>query len=641
MPTKVAILGGGMGSLAAAWKLSDPALGGAFDVTVYQRDGLLGGKGASTRSQDPQKGGRIEEHGIHILMGFYDNALSLLEDCYAELAPSGGATGVLPWAEALTPWDEVTLAAATAPGWNFKKLSFPTNALPFGGDGKAAYVPALFANALGWFVTFLSKLGVQVPLPPVALLEKAVVWLVKLLVVLGQLGLPVSFLFGLVKWWVDAVVKAAWTLVKPLVAGDAELRWLWCALWFVGTNLRGMIDEGILASPHDFSVMDGQDYKVWLDAQSVVAAPPELSWDSPPVRAAYDIAFSYGHPLEAGTVLYNLLLITLGYKQHFAYKMNAGMGEVVFAPLHHALEKRGVHFEFHHTVTKVGGGVDQSGDLAVDSIEISVTADQQAPASPFQPRTVELDAGPQRTIDTWTGGPAAALAPQTRTLVKGTDFDVVVLGISVGALGGICADLASQDPGFQQMLSLQTLPTQSAQLWLDASLAQLGWNAGPASLVSFARPFNSWLDMAQIVKREIWATPAPTIAYFSDEYAPDGSGAAPQDVVWTRLVKFVTQDLPALWPGFSLDSLRAPAGTSGLARLQFQYWRANVDPSDHYVIPGVGTNALRLAEDGSKFQNLALAGDWVRTHLNTGCIEAATTAGFAAAAAILDGRVHS
>jgi uncharacterized protein with NAD-binding domain and iron-sulfur cluster len=638
VPTKVAILGGGMGSLAAAWKLSDPALGGAFDVTVYQRDGLLGGKGASTRSPDPQKGGRIQEHGIHMLMGFYDNALSLLEECYAELAPAGSGTGALPWDDALMPWDEVTLAAETPSGWDFQKLSFPTNALPFGGDGTPAYVPALFANALGWFVAFLSKLGLQVPLPPAAQLEKLVVWLVKLLVFLGQLGLPVAFLFGLVKWWVDAVVKAVWKLVSPLVAVDAKVRWLWCALWFIGTNLRGMIDEGILASPHDFSVMDGQDYKVWLDAQSVVAAPPELSWDSPPVRAAYDIAFSFGHPLEAGTVLYNLLLIALGYKQHFAYKMNAGMGEVVFTPLHHALVKRGVQFEFYHTVTKVGGAVDGSGELAVNAIEISVAG---GPASPFQAETVELDNGSPRTLDTWTGGPASALAPQTKTLVKGTDFDLVVLGISVGALGGICAELASQDPGFQQMLSLQTLPTQSAQLWLDDDLAQLGWNAGPASLVSFARPFNSWLDMAQVSKREKWTTPPAGIAYFSDEYAPDSSGALPEDVVWQRLVAFVTQDLPSLWPGFSLESLRAPTGTNGLERLKFQYWRANLDASDRYVIPAVGTNALRLAEDGTKFKNLALAGDWVRTHLNTGCLEAATTAGFAAAAAILDGRVHS
>src|SRR5689334_18908395 len=92
MATKVAILGGGMGSLTAAWHL---ARAGGYEITVYQRGWRLGGKGASGRNVD--KRNAIEEHGLHILMGFYDHAFALLKDCYdSEPATRDGST-LLTW----------------------------------------------------------------------------------------------------------------------------------------------------------------------------------------------------------------------------------------------------------------------------------------------------------------------------------------------------------------------------------------------------------------------------------------------------------------------------------------------------------------------------------------------------------------
>ena len=79
---KVAILGGGMAGLSAAWRLSEPGWRDRFDsITVYQRGWRLGGKGASSRGEN----GRIEEHGLHIWLGCYENAFALLRECYAEL----------------------------------------------------------------------------------------------------------------------------------------------------------------------------------------------------------------------------------------------------------------------------------------------------------------------------------------------------------------------------------------------------------------------------------------------------------------------------------------------------------------------------------------------------------------------------
>ena len=48
----------------------------------------------------------------------------------------------------------------------------------------------------------------------------------------------------------------------------------------------------------------------------------------------------------------------------------------------------------------------------------------------------------------------------------------------------------------------------------------------------------------------------------------------------------------------------------------------------------VGSTRYRLASDQSGFANLFLTGDWIRTGLNAGCVEAAVMAGMQASRAI-------
>lgn len=89
---RIAILGGGPAGLACAWLLSNPsnADGGksawtsdkglAPEVVVFEKECHAGGKAASKRAFDnprPQDR-RIEEHGLHVVMGFYENLRSML-----------------------------------------------------------------------------------------------------------------------------------------------------------------------------------------------------------------------------------------------------------------------------------------------------------------------------------------------------------------------------------------------------------------------------------------------------------------------------------------------------------------------------------------------------------------------------------
>ena len=70
---RVAVLGGGVGAMTAAAELSaTAALRAKYAVTVYQQGWRLGGKGASGRNA--AYGQRIEEHGLHMWLGFYARA---------------------------------------------------------------------------------------------------------------------------------------------------------------------------------------------------------------------------------------------------------------------------------------------------------------------------------------------------------------------------------------------------------------------------------------------------------------------------------------------------------------------------------------------------------------------------------------
>src|ERR1700741_5112203 len=120
MVRKIAVLGGGVGAMFAACQLtkfSDPD--DPFDITVYQMGWRLGGKGASGRNR--LAGNRIEEHGLHVWGGFFENAIKLMRACYEELNPPGSKnTGVFSkFDEAFVPWDDIALADSLPGGWEY------------------------------------------------------------------------------------------------------------------------------------------------------------------------------------------------------------------------------------------------------------------------------------------------------------------------------------------------------------------------------------------------------------------------------------------------------------------------------------------------------------------------------------------
>src|SRR5215213_5171184 len=125
--TKVAVLGGGAGGLTAAWELTaTPDLRERFDVTVYQLGWRLGGKGASGRNAAIAD--RIEEHGLHVWFGFYDNAFRLMRDAYEELARPADAP-LADFEAAFRGCDQLVLYDRQDGRWNAFSFDCPPNFL--------------------------------------------------------------------------------------------------------------------------------------------------------------------------------------------------------------------------------------------------------------------------------------------------------------------------------------------------------------------------------------------------------------------------------------------------------------------------------------------------------------------------------
>lgn len=641
-----------MGGLAAAFEL-EASRPGEYDITIYERDWRLGGKGASGRNVDEGLGQRIEEHGLHVLMGFYDNVFEVLNRCYSDLR----ATGQLPpaggpewWNGVLHGMDELYFAEPPRPNdpdrWLFWRVPFTTNQQTIGGPAQP--LPSIADLALAALQQFVARLG-----------ERHFIMSDD-----SRRELEIDSIAKLKGYAETEASRAHFASLIQSVLGDArqtvdlasEANHKWfVALYIAGTNLIGLISDVLWDEDNFRDRLDTLDYKDWIKSYNCLDLTADYLWESAPVNAVYDLVFSRNRGFSAGSALYDTMLMLFHYRGHVFYKMAGGMGDIVFMPLYLWLSNRNnVQFKFFHELTDIELSDDQK---RVAKLSFHVPRQRQTGNDNDSMVHIQCldDHGKPVTLPCWPSTATGRLTTGPGDIVV-TDFDLVVLAVPVGALTKpangrpVCENLYV-DPDFRKMATgMVTRGTRAVQLWFSTDLAGLGW---PPSGEQFPPPidaahgpvlgsydpahkFNSWSDMTQVLPREPWGAGGPrNIAYLCDvDDGPDDAQALSR--VYADAVAWLTQNATGLWPKFSWDLLVDSRNAQGRERFIKQYWRANTDPAQHYVLGAPGTTALRLDPHGTRFSNLYLAGDWVKTPLNAGCVEGAAMGGRTAAQRILE-----
>ncbi len=671
---KIAILGGGVGAMTAAYALaSSEDAKDRYEITVYQMGWRLGGKGASGRNA--AQGQRIEEHGLHVWSGFYDNAIGQIRKVFADL--QGDPAVFQSFETAFLPHNDIMLTEPDGSEWKTWVIRPPILDSVPGSGGPGLSALQMFKAVVAYVKSLIDQTSADpaagLHADPAQVLPAAHQAQIRGRV--GARALPPTL-----HHWLHAMTmalpddpaaytqadkSALVTLTREVhleaqarvalrrIAADwtDAIRRLYMTIDLGAAVLRGIMADDVPFA--GFAAVDDQEFSSWIASHGAAEATIQGAL----IKAVYDYAFGYAkgqtdlasRSIGAGTFMHGSIRLALTYKGAIFYKMNAGMGDTVFAPYHKALQKLGVSFRFFHQVT--GLHLDPAA-RRIDQIGIAEQAQVQGDYDPYV-RVGALDCWPSQPLwDRLQNGaalqaagvnfeaPDPAPAP-TLMLQRGVDFDDVVLGISIGGLPDIAAELVAADPAWRDMLAnVGTVATQAMQLWLRPDVAALGGPQGQPIITAFADAMNTVADMSHVIQAEAWApglTPG-TVAYFC---GPLAHGAESRPVIATSQAWMKANGHKLLPAAFAADGSVNPAlliadpAAGHPDPWAAQYFRANTAGSERYVLSTPGSARYRLRADRSGFSNLWLAGDWTLTGINAGCVEAAAMSGLRAAAGLM------
>lgn len=726
---KIVILGGGVAAMTSAVYLTQAEnWQDKYDITVYQLGWRLGGKGASGRN--PELGKRIEEHGLHVWFGAYVNSFRAIETVYKALNRPDNMP-LSTWQEAFKPHSFVVLQELIENQWQTWPVDFPV----IEGNPAEGTLDLHFWQLLEMLAAWLKKF-IDTLEDEVAKANKQTKLQTKkkrdrhLLSYLGEqitdafddIEDEVSDFFDSTKddlkeiWSSPKLLSQQLTRLISLRSDDKNLqnpkdrlvvwylvrklkRWLNSeALDLLDDNTlirrayicadlgiamaTGLIKDKVFSK--GFGSINNIDFKQWLKKNG---ANEQYSVESAPVRGFYDLVFGYVDgdfskgDVEAGVASLAMLRIMLCYHGGVMWKMQAGMGDVIFSPIYELLKQRGVKFEFFHQVEALTPATSSTSVNLVD--EIVLTQQVKLKHQEYQPlvNVKGLPCWPSSPLYEQIDDTQAALLKENninlesfwsnwpdvfkrefgeplprKTLKQGQDFDKVIFGISVASIEHLCPELIALDNKFkQQATQIKAVATQAFQVWMNKTDEQLGFNAIPQSqerpiLSAFSQPFDTWAAMSNLLDKEDWPLESPPInlAYFCSAYTCDDYPgkdahdfpAQQKTIVKQNALEKLSKEMQPLWPEayhgdeFNWDALYTPNADLGEARFDAQYWRVNVDPSERYVLSVANSSQYRLATTGTIFSNLFITGDWIKTGVNAGCVEAAVMAGMQTSRAI-------
>jgi uncharacterized protein with NAD-binding domain and iron-sulfur cluster len=670
MKKRIAILGGGMSALVTALKLVDADTDGdKLDITVYQQGWRLGGKGASGRNHAEHE--RIEEHGLHLMFGFYENVFRVMRHAYANTSGNPDE-----WKKHFSSADVgVAMMERTGGRWEPWEVGFPHQDGLEPGDGRDFPTHPWFfvQNLIAWLhrsrpavVRTAAQTVVDAWLPSDPARRRRHIhrltneprllhWMLSKLAAVSHVhafpavarrlvealpGDPIAEDYAGADEDRQSLRSLARGFAEWLWERDAELRHLALLADLAAAVITGLtIDR-----PSDWFELDTHDFREWLRKHGA----RQETVDSPPVAALYAAIFSSYAGVGAGTILQALLRASFTFKGSVVWKMNGGMGDVIFRPLYQYLRSKNVRFEFFHQVKRLELSDDKR---CIERIRLERQVDLKQKTYepldrnghwPNQPDWDQLDPAQATKLraagidleNAWSGWDSGKVRTLARGAAGDDGFDLVVLGISVGALSSICEELVDDRynaPFRNMLLGVTTTATEAAQLWLKGD--RLG--APQPIVIPYVDPYDTVADMSHLIAHESWpAGEVGRIEYLCSALKEESDPPPPGRHDYPAQMKAQAErDLdewlagPArvVWPAYDPANVRS------------RYVNVPLNLSDRYVLATPGSNFVRLGANQSGYENLYLTGDWIRNALSVGCLESATMGGIQTARALLAG----
>ena len=667
-----------------------------LDITVYQQGWRLGGKCASGRNM--AQGARVEEHGIHFWFGAYHNAFRWIQDCYKRLEDLGYHYN---WQELLIPAPTYIGFESLGNDWDMWKIQPFAWPVPPGGE-----LPLSERNGeSSHYISEYVSAGLKLMMKQIVLennkithepnTESNVFNLLKskskqhIELVLEKLN-EVSTHFEqassigqfhqsheIVKDLLDKIeylLNFIGEVFPDYLKEHQTLRRIFVVVDLGLTMLKGFIHDEVFSKGLDS--INNIDFIQWLKKHGA----SEVTLTNTLVISYYDGSFAYRDgdkrfpSAEAGTTIKGILIALLTCDKSMFFKFRGSMAEIVFTPYYLLLKEFGVKFKFFHKVQNIGLSDDKKSITHIDIDKqvhlksgneddydplVDVKGIRCWPSEPKYDQLVEGDELKNKSNTEnvnlesfWT----AWNGEQIR-LESGKDFDDVIFAIPIGSVPFLCTELLEASLKWRDMIShIETVPTQSLQLWTTRNAMDMGWPFKDCGVyTTYTEPLDTWCRNPDLIPLEDWPDyNAPKDVYFFTGVLRDAGITPPPDFhefpemmnnrVYGQFLEFLVNDMDTPFPRvkpsqglndwFNWSLLYDTASQIGHNRLHTQYFRANVDPSERYVLSVENSSEKRLAADETDFENLYITGDWIRTPLNSGCFEAAMMAGIQTARAL-------
>jgi uncharacterized protein with NAD-binding domain and iron-sulfur cluster len=672
MKQRIAVLGSGPGALGAVWEITQsPKWQDRFEIDVYVMGWRLGGKTASGR--DPANRFRNEEHGLHILGGFYHNCFQQLMPLYDEW--NRDATNCpIPYDEAFFKQGSFSLMQREASG-TFREVRYT-----IGGDDRKPGVDAEDVNPKTVVRAFLRWAGMGFLAMSDGMQPEA--WAVVQVASLdaeqqyeskrqmtafdaqaahemASIGSELVNAAEQPDSWSDAtetdpetdlIMNAAQRAINWIVEKDDHATLIENADWLGMAGLALVICKGLRRDrvfDLGFDSINQFDAKEWLSRHGAT----DQILRNGAYQAGYNYAFAFtdGDPnkrdFAAGTALRAYFKLLFASHGSIFYHLNGGMGEIYALPFYDVLKARGVRFHFFHKVT--GLYPDNEGSLQHIDFQIQAKAkngdyepvisyrpDEISPPRrcwPSQPLWDQLESRADASdtaldFESFYGPvPSGSVDKQLRA---GEDFDLCILAIPVGMLRIIAKPLAAASNEWRDMLaSAGTSPTIAAQSWRRLPVTHFGGFSTKELMTSYELPLDTWADMSFLLKYEQTDNEnrrPDSLSYFCGAVPkPAGSSTvtlpAEERSRAPRLTEtWMKANLANAFPG-----LRSPNDgydkESEIERISI----INSDPAKLYVTAPKNSIKHRLRPTESGFANLFLAGDWTRHNFDCGAVESA------------------